>query len=196
MENAVPDNFQERNDKDDLGNAEGFYAHLGASGPSSGSAAVSAGSSGGELVCAPERAASSSAVVPKVELPGRRKYACKVVQSDQPLFAPHGLCGVPGCESLLIADTNNHCIWRFEPGSGVMTKVAGSSTRGFAGDGGPAVSAKLSSPADVVVHPSKNVIYIADGQNHRVRAVENGVITTVAGRRKRRGTVDMNDGIL
>ena len=72
-----------------------------------------------------------------------------------------------------------------------MTKVAGSSTRGFAGDGDSAVSAKLSSPADVVVHPSKNVIYIADGQNHRVRAVENGVITTVAGRRKRRGTVDM-----
>jgi sugar lactone lactonase YvrE len=53
---------------------------------------------------------------------------------------------------------------------------------GFAGDGGPAKSAKLSIPVGVAVDKSGN-LFIADNGNRRVRRVDAkaGVITTVAG---------------
>ncbi len=66
--------------------------------------------------------------------------------------------------------------------TGVMTKVAGTGTAGFSGDGGPAASAQLNAPYNVVVDSSGN-LYIADSVNNRIRKVNisTGVITTVAG---------------
>lgn len=53
---------------------------------------------------------------------------------------------------------------------------------GFAGDGGPAETAKLSAPIAVGVDKSGN-LFIADNGNRRVRRVDanTGIITTVAG---------------
>ncbi|HEX4996877.1 MAG TPA: FG-GAP-like repeat-containing protein, partial [Terriglobia bacterium] len=63
---------------------------------------------------------------------------------------------------------------------GVMTRVAGTS-RGYSGDGGPAVLAQLSYPVGIVADASGN-IFIADSGNHRIRKVSpSGVITTIAG---------------
>ena len=61
---------------------------------------------------------------------------------------------------------------------GDIATVAG----GFLGDNGPAISARLSSPAGVAVDAGGN-IYLADTVNNRVRKVDGltGVITTVAG---------------
>jgi uncharacterized protein (TIGR03437 family) len=64
--------------------------------------------------------------------------------------------------------------------NGVITTLAGNGTAGFSGDNGPATSAQLFSPAGVAVDSAGN-LYIADTNNHRVRKVANGVITTVAG---------------
>ncbi len=63
-----------------------------------------------------------------------------------------------------------------------IARVAGNGTNGFAGDGGAAASAELSSPWGIAVDKSGNV-YIADEVNLRVRMVasSNGTITTVAG---------------
>jgi uncharacterized protein (TIGR03437 family) len=61
-----------------------------------------------------------------------------------------------------------------------IATVAGSGSRGFSGDNGPAPSAQLDFPAGVVVDSAGN-LYIADSDNNRVRKVANGVITTVAG---------------
>ncbi len=63
---------------------------------------------------------------------------------------------------------------------GVITTVAGNGTSGFSGDNGPATSAQLTQPAGVVVDSAGN-LYIADGNNRRIRKVSIGVITTVAG---------------
>lgn len=64
----------------------------------------------------------------------------------------------------------------------VITTVAGTGERGFAGDGGPAVEARLNGPFDVGFDPAGN-LYFSDTFNHRIRRVdvEAGRITTVAG---------------
>jgi uncharacterized protein (TIGR03437 family) len=64
---------------------------------------------------------------------------------------------------------------------GTVTTYAGNGTNGFAGDGGPAANAQLSSPAAVAVDAAGN-LYIADLGNLRIRKVSaNGNISTVAG---------------
>jgi len=65
--------------------------------------------------------------------------------------------------------------------AGVRTVIAGNGTKGFSGDGGPAISAQLFEARGVAVDAAGNV-YIADSSNLRVRRVDtNGIITTVAG---------------
>jgi sugar lactone lactonase YvrE len=82
--------------------------------------------------------------------------------------------------NLYIADRDNHAVRRVDP-SGIITTVAGSGERGFAGDDGPAIDADLSRPQGVAVDGAGN-IYISDSDNHRIRKVDpSGVITTIAG---------------
>jgi sugar lactone lactonase YvrE len=62
-----------------------------------------------------------------------------------------------------------------------INTVAGTGTAGYSGDGGPATSAQLCTPAGVAVDSSGN-LYIGDTGNHRVRKVAvGGTISTVAG---------------
>jgi len=54
--------------------------------------------------------------------------------------------------------------------SGDVYTIAGNGTAGFSGDGGPATSAELNTPAGLAVDPPGNVI-IADANNDRLRIV-------------------------
>ena len=82
--------------------------------------------------------------------------------------------------NLYIADNGNHRIRRVDT-RGTITTVAGTGARGYGGDGGPALQARLASPTDVAVDAAGN-LYIADSRNHRIRRVDTrGIITTVAG---------------
>ena len=59
--------------------------------------------------------------------------------------------------------------------------VAGNGIDGFSGDGGAAVNASLSFPADVAMDRF-GTLYIADSGNNRIRKVTpDGIITTIAG---------------
>jgi large repetitive protein len=73
-------------------------------------------------------------------------------------------------------------IRRVDAATGIITTIAGAANWGFSGDGGPATSALLSSPAGLAIDGSGN-IYVADSGNNRVRRIDGvtGVITTVAG---------------
>ena len=85
--------------------------------------------------------------------------------------------------NLFIADFDNYCIRKVAASTGIINTVAGTcSVNGFAGDGGPATSAKLSFPFGVAVDGADN-IYISDPGNARIRKVTaaTGIITTVAG---------------
>lgn len=87
--------------------------------------------------------------------------------------------------NLYIADTMNHRI-RIIDTSGIINTFAGNGFKEFSGDGGDATAAGLDSPGDVAAGIDGE-IYIADTENHVVRMVKDGVITTFAGQGRRAG---------
>jgi len=84
---------------------------------------------------------------------------------------------------LTVTSTGGTCTPKAGQNKGDIYTFAGNNTlgAGYAGDGGPATSAKLYYPYDVAVDASGNV-YIADYDNLRIRKVNtSGVISTFAG---------------
>lgn len=81
---------------------------------------------------------------------------------------------------IVFSDTFNHCIRRIDTKTGLIHNVAGTGERGFGGDGGPAVAARLNEPYGVVVDRTGK-IFFADRLNGRVRAIDPaGRIDTLA----------------
>jgi uncharacterized protein (TIGR03437 family) len=75
--------------------------------------------------------------------------------------------------------TINNLVRKVSP-AGIITIVAGTGTLGSSGDGGPATSAQLNSPAGLAV-ANDGTLYIA-GLDNRIRKVSpSGIITTYAG---------------
>ena len=92
---------------------------------------------------------------------------------------PTGIA-LDGVGNLYIADRGNNRVRRVDT-SGNINAFAGTNSAGFAGDGGLATYAKLSSPTAVATDAAGNV-FIADSVNNRVREVNvSGIITTFAG---------------
>ena len=88
-------------------------------------------------------------------------------------FSPDG--------SMIFSDTFNHSLRRVDAKSGLISTIAGTGERGFAGDGELATAALLNEPYGVVVDRAGQ-IYFADRLNRRVRRIDAaGQITTVAG---------------
>ncbi|MCS7460764.1 S-layer homology domain-containing protein [Paenibacillus doosanensis] len=82
--------------------------------------------------------------------------------------------------NLYISDTVN-CRIRKVDASGTISTVAGTGVFGYSGDGGSAISAKLSYPSGMTTDKDGNV-YFVDQSNHRIRKIDaSGTISTVAG---------------
>jgi sugar lactone lactonase YvrE len=107
-----------------------------------------------------------------------RAVASGVEATTVPLAAPAGLA-YDASGNLYIAALGDNVI-RMVDLNGIITTVVGTGEQGFAGDGGPALSAVLDSPAGIAFDASGN-LYIADSHNHRIRVVVNGTISTIAG---------------
>jgi trimeric autotransporter adhesin len=71
---------------------------------------------------------------------------------------------------------------RMVSSDGVISRVAGTGSGGFSGDGGPATNALLKTAQTVAIDSTGNIL-IADSENGRIRRVDisTGIITTVAG---------------
>jgi sugar lactone lactonase YvrE len=82
--------------------------------------------------------------------------------------------------NLYIGDTQNHRVRKVDT-SGIITTFAGTGQGGFSGDGGAATSARVGNPVGLQV--LNGVLYIANGGNARVRAVNlsTQTISTYAG---------------
>ncbi|MFI5151306.1 MAG: T9SS type A sorting domain-containing protein [Bacteroidia bacterium] len=85
--------------------------------------------------------------------------------------------------NIFYSEPDYHVVRKIAVGSGTLSTVAGMENNfGYAGDGGPASASRLAFPFAIVADFSGNV-FIADGNNNRVRKVSasTGNISTVAG---------------
>ena len=72
--------------------------------------------------------------------------------------------------SVYISDLLNDRFRLIGP-DGILTTIAGTGVMGFAGDGGPALAARVTIPAGVALGPDASV-YLADAGNRRVRRIQ------------------------
>ena len=84
--------------------------------------------------------------------------------------------------NILVLDASANVIRKIDKATGIIETIVGNGDKGYSGDGGLAVEASLSFPADLYVDSQGN-IYIADAGNDRIRRVDasTGIIETVAG---------------
>jgi DNA-binding beta-propeller fold protein YncE len=69
--------------------------------------------------------------------------------------------------NVIIADTGNHVIRKYDVVSGTLTKIAGTGKKGPSGTGGPPLEVSFNEPHGVFVHPD-GTLYIVDSMNGRV----------------------------
>lgn len=103
---------------------------------------------------------------------------------DAQLVSPSAVA-VDNAGDLYIADHGTYVLGvsviRKVSAGGIITTIAGGSTGGFSGDGGPAAAAKLSVPAGVAVDRDGS-LFIADAGNNRLRKVSaGGIVNSIAG---------------
>ena len=69
--------------------------------------------------------------------------------------------------------------------TGIIATIAGTTGRGYSGDGGPALAAVFDAPKEMAIDPDGSLL-IVDTENHALRRIDHGtgVVTTVAGGRK------------
>jgi streptogramin lyase len=96
-----------------------------------------------------------------------------------------------GGGNCFVADMANHAIRRIDARTGIITTIAGNGTKGYAGDGGPASGATLSSPHSIQFGPDGR-LYVCDIGNHVIRRIDlrSGIISTFAGTGKPGATPD------
>src|SRR5580693_10449777 len=94
---------------------------------------------------------------------------------------PYGMTIGPD-GALYWCDLDNQRVRRLDLATKRVTTVAGSGQKGYSGDGGPAVSATLSAPHELVFD-AKGDLYFAERDNNVIRKVDmqTGMISTAAG---------------
>lgn len=118
---------------------------------------------------------------------GSRSYTGDGGPSEHATYNGMHNCAITADDRLLIADTWNHCVRRIDLQSGLITTLAGTGEKGFAGDVGPGTAARFDFVMCITLSPSGDALHIADLNNHRIRKLEmaTGMVSTVAGNGER-----------
>jgi DNA-binding beta-propeller fold protein YncE len=99
-------------------------------------------------------------------------------------YWPHGIT-VDAAGRIYVAESSHwvRMIWQ-----GQVTTVAGDGVAGY--QDGPAATARFNKPRDVALSASGDIVYVVEGEGARVRKIEAGIVSTVAGT----GTLGFADG--
>jgi DNA-binding beta-propeller fold protein YncE len=106
--------------------------------------------------------------------------------SDDPLKAEfngmHSLAVSPDGD-IYLADTWNNRVRKIDGKTGKISIFAGTGEKGFSGDDGPALQAKLGGIYCVALDPRGDRLYLADLDNRRIRWIDlgTGIVKTWAG---------------
>jgi DNA-binding beta-propeller fold protein YncE len=75
-----------------------------------------------------------------------------------------------------------------DPGTGIISTVAGTGARGYSGDGGPAEAAVFDAPKELALDPGGDIL-IVDTENHAIRNIYrlSGIVETIAGGKRGAG---------
>lgn len=98
-----------------------------------------------------------------------------------PLNGPRAL-DFDGDASLYLALREGNAVYRIDLHEETLHHVAGTGEKGYTGDGGPALQARLSGPKGIALGPAGDV-YLADTESHTIRVVRRrtGIIETLVG---------------
>lgn len=97
-----------------------------------------------------------------------------------PLRGPRTMAMAPNGD-LYLALREGNAILRIDARTQTLHRIAGTGEQGYAGDGGPALAAKLGGPKGLAY--AAGVLYVADTENHVIRRIDlaTGLITTALG---------------
>jgi DNA-binding beta-propeller fold protein YncE len=93
------------------------------------------------------------------------------ISPNTPLKGPRALT-VDSQNNLWLALREGNQIVKFDRDAGVIRHLAGTGSKGFTGNGGPAVRATLSGPKGIVFDESRQQVYLADTESHTLRAID------------------------
>ena len=87
--------------------------------------------------------------------------------------------------TIYILERQGSSLRAVDAATGIITTIAGTTGRGYSGDGGPALAAVFDAPKEMAIDPDGNLL-IVDTENHAIRLIgrSTGVVTTIAGGRK------------
>ena len=93
--------------------------------------------------------------------------------------------------NMFFVEMRNNIVRKVDAKTKIISTVAGTGEKGFAGDGDLAIKAKLARPHSIALDDDHN-LYICDIGNHRIRKVnlKTGIISTFSGNGQRKQTPD------
>ena len=104
--------------------------------------------------------------------------------------APAREAGVFGASAVKVAsdgtvyilERQGSSLRRVDPRTGVITTIAGTTARGYGGDGGPALAAVFDAPKEMALDRDGNIL-IVDTENHALRLFDlnSGIVSHLAG---------------
>lgn len=91
--------------------------------------------------------------------------------------------GVDG--TVYVLERQGSSLRAVDPKSGIISTVAGTTTRGYSGDGGPALAAVFDAPKEMAIDRDGSLL-IVDTENHAIRRIDQrtGIVTNLAGGRQ------------
>jgi len=136
-----------------------------------GARAVDVDSEGNIYICEREgnriRKIDFAGIIHTIAGTGKAGYSGDGGPASQATFNGPKWVHVAPDNSIYVVDTENHCVRRIDPKTGIISTVAGCGAKGSTGDGGPPVAAHLDRPHGCCAW--KGMLYIADTNNHRIR---------------------------